>query len=64
MLPLLTSYSKILNEPAVGAISWAWVFAFSQFIMTWALCIIYSRKSAKFDAMVAGIRKEAEGGNG
>ena len=43
-LPILTSYSKVLNTPAFGDVTWAWVFAFSQFIMTWALCMIYSKK--------------------
>ena len=41
-LPILTSYSKVLNTPAFGDVTW--VFAFSQFIMTWALCMIYSKK--------------------
>jgi uncharacterized membrane protein (DUF485 family) len=57
-LPILTSYSTVLNKPAVGPISWAWVFAFAQFIMTWALCIIYSKKSSQFDRMVDEIKKD------
>ncbi|MBE1445068.1 DUF485 domain-containing protein [Paenibacillus sp. OAS669] len=56
-LPLLTSYSKVLNAPAFGSVSWAWVFAFSQFIMTWALCIAYSRKSSQYDAMIEEITR-------
>lgn len=59
-LPLLTSYSKVLNHPAVGPISWAWVFAFAQFIMTWALCIIYSRQAAQYDQMIREIRSDAK----
>ena len=43
-LPILTSYSKVLNTPAFGDVTWAWVFAFAQFIMTWALCMIYSKR--------------------
>ncbi|RFU64381.1 DUF485 domain-containing protein [Peribacillus saganii] len=57
-LPVLTSYTSVLNKPAIGAISWAWVFAGAQFIMTWALCIIYSRKAAKFDEIVEKISAE------
>jgi uncharacterized membrane protein (DUF485 family) len=57
-LPILTSYSKVLNAPAIGPISWAWVFAFAQFVMTWALCIIYSKKSSQFDRMVDEIKKD------
>ncbi|RHW41515.1 DUF485 domain-containing protein [Neobacillus notoginsengisoli] len=54
-LPILTAYSTVLNNPAFGPISWAWVFAFAQFIMTWALCIIYTKKAARFDRLVEGI---------
>lgn len=60
-LPILTSYSKVLNSIAFGAISWAWIFAFAQFIMTWTLCILYSRKAATFDQLVEKIVKEAKG---
>jgi uncharacterized membrane protein (DUF485 family) len=57
-LPVLTSYSKVLNNAAVGPISWAWVFAFAQFIMTWVLCSLYSRKSVEFDNMCDQIKSE------
>ncbi|MFD2614232.1 DUF485 domain-containing protein [Paenibacillus gansuensis] len=59
LLPVLTSYTDVLNEPALGPISWAWVFAFAQFVMTWTLCIVYSRKAARFDEDVERIREEA-----
>ncbi len=61
-LPILTSYFKFLNEPAIGAITWAWVFAFAQFIMTWALCIIYSKRAAEFDQIVEKIKQETKRG--
>jgi len=57
-LPILTSYSTILNNPAIGSISWAWIFASAQFIMTWALCMIYSKRAAQFDVMVEKIIQE------
>ncbi|MEC0247628.1 DUF485 domain-containing protein [Paenibacillus chitinolyticus] len=60
-LPILTSYTTVLNTPAFGSVSWAWVFAFAQFIMTWVLCILYSRRAAKFDAMVQQIRQQMKG---
>lgn len=50
-LPILTAYSTALNQPAFGGMSWAWVFAFAQFIMTWALCILYTSKATKFDSL-------------
>jgi uncharacterized membrane protein (DUF485 family) len=58
-LPILTAYSTVLNNPAFRSISWAWVFAFAQFIMTWTLCILYSKRAAKFDEMVEEIINEA-----
>lgn len=63
-LPVLTSYTKVLNHNAFGFINWAWIFAFAQFIMTWALSIIYSRQSVKFDQMVEEIKKEKGGKRG
>jgi uncharacterized membrane protein (DUF485 family) len=61
-LPVLTSYSTVLNKPAVGSITWAWVFAFAQFIMTWALCIIYTKRSEDFDKLVEQIKQESKRG--
>lgn len=58
LLPILTSYSTFLNAPAFGPVSWAWVFAFAQFIMTWALCILYSRRAAKFDALIHEVKRD------
>lgn len=60
LLPVLTSFTTILNAPAIGPISWAWVFAFSQFVMTWVLCMIYSSRAARFDVMVEDIGREAQ----
>ncbi|MEK3733033.1 MULTISPECIES: DUF485 domain-containing protein [Paenibacillus] len=59
-LPILTSYTDILNHPAVGPITWAWVFAFAQFIMTWVLCILYTRKASQFDRIADDIKQEME----
>lgn len=49
LLPIFTSYTTFLNKPAIGDISWVWLFAFAQFVMTFALCIVYVKKSAAFD---------------
>jgi uncharacterized membrane protein (DUF485 family) len=61
-LPILTSYTNVLNKSAIGPISWAWVYAFAQFVMTWALCIIYSKKSKEFDRKIEEIKSDI-GGN-
>ncbi len=62
-LPILTAYTDVLNRKAVGDITWAWIFAFAQFIMTWALCMIYTKRAKRFDELaekvVADMDKEA-----
>lgn len=59
-LPILTSYTTILNEPFIGSITWAWVLAFLQFVMTWTFCMIYYKKAAKFDVLSEKILAEKE----
>lgn len=59
-LPILTSYSTVLNTKVVGDITWAWMFAISQFIMTWTLCVLYSRRARKFDALVKQLKEEVQ----
>lgn len=44
LLPVLTSYTTFLNTPVIGDISWVWLFALAQFIMTWVLCTVYVKK--------------------
>ncbi|HDX9651384.1 DUF485 domain-containing protein [Bacillus wiedmannii] len=63
-LPILTSYSKVLNTPAFGDVTWAWVFAFAQFIMTWSLCMIYSKKAESFDKISQKILQDMQKGRG
>lgn len=57
-LPILTSYTTVLNKPFAGSITWAWIFAFAQFIMTWAFCMIYYKKAEKFDEISEKILQE------
>lgn len=49
LLPIFTSYTTFLNAPFFGDISWVWIFAFAQFVMTWVLSTIYVRRAASFD---------------
>ncbi|MFP3884091.1 DUF485 domain-containing protein [Priestia filamentosa] len=58
-LPVLTAYFTFLNETAFWSLTWAWVFAFAQFVMTWALCMIYTKRAQKFDVLVEDLKKEA-----
>ncbi|WP_428911272.1 DUF485 domain-containing protein [Niallia sp. Krafla_26] len=49
LLPILTSYTTILNKPAIGSVSWTWVYSLGLFIMTWVLCMIYVKKAGQYD---------------
>ena len=57
-LPIMTAYSTVLNQEAFWHMNWAWVFAFAQFIMTWTLCTLYTKKARSFDAMAEEIKKD------
>lgn len=62
LLPILAFYTNILTAPAFAGISWAWVFAFAQFVMTWTICHLYVIKAAEFDRMAAQVlNQETEG---
>jgi len=61
-LPIMTSFSTVLNNKFIGSITWAWVFAFLQFVMTWGLCMLYSRKAAKFDDLAQKVINEGSRG--
>lgn len=52
ILPLLTGYTKILEKPAIGAMTWTWVYAFSMFVMVWVFTSIYMNKAKHFDVEV------------
>lgn len=41
--------------------TWAWVFAFLQFVMTWSFCMIYYKKAKQFDQLSDHILKEKAG---
>lgn len=49
LLPICTSYTSFLNTPAIGDISWVWIFAFAQFVMTFVLSIVYVKKAGALD---------------
>ena len=49
ILPILTSYTTILNANAFGDVAWVWVYAIALFIMTWTLVTIYVSKANGYD---------------
>ncbi|MGD8188985.1 DUF485 domain-containing protein [Brevibacillus ginsengisoli] len=60
-LPILTGYTTVLNGKVIGVISWAYIYALAQFVMTWSLCHMYMSKAKKFDKLVEEIKKSAKG---
>jgi uncharacterized membrane protein (DUF485 family) len=58
-LPFLTAFTTVLNATAFGPISWAYVYAFAQFVMTWGLAYAYIGQANKWDDLVDQARQEA-----
>ena len=62
LLPIMAFYTDILKGSAFAGISWAWVYAFAQFVMTWTICHLYVKKAAEFDDIAAQVlNQETEG---
>ncbi|MCG7345986.1 DUF485 domain-containing protein [Sporosarcina sp. ACRSL] len=52
LLPILTGYTSILENRAIGWMTWTWVYAFGMFVMVWVFTQIYVKKSREFDTDV------------
>ena len=61
-LPVLAGFTTLLDGPAVGEMTWAYVFAFVQFPMVWILCHLYRSRANKWDGLVDKARREASEG--
>ncbi|MEK5482499.1 MULTISPECIES: DUF485 domain-containing protein [unclassified Viridibacillus] len=61
-LPVLTSFTTVLNVKVIGDITLVWIFAFAQFIMTWILCMTYVSKANKFDKEAESIIEKVKDG--
>ena len=59
LLPIL-AFTSVLQQKAIGSITWVWVYSLALFIMTIVLCTIYTKMATKFDKTVAAILKEYE----
>jgi uncharacterized membrane protein (DUF485 family) len=55
-LPILVGYwPEAMKTPVWGKMNWAYLFAFSQFFMTWIVCALYVRAARKWDRMNAAL---------
>lgn len=62
LLPVLTSYTNILHQKAIGDITWVWIYSGGLFIMTWGLAHLYVAKANSFDRDAKAIIEEYERG--
>ena len=62
-LPILVGYwPELMARKVWGYVNWAYVFAFSQFLMTWAVAYAYMRFAGRYDRMAERILAEAAAG--
>ena len=55
-LPLSVGYwPEMMSRPVWGSVNWAYLFAFSQFLMTWAIAYLYMHYAGRFDRMSENI---------
>lgn len=51
-LPILVGFfPEVMKKPVWGKVNWAYLFALSQFIMTWVICGLYVRVARRWDKM-------------
>ncbi len=62
MLPILSIFTDVLDGKVIGAISWAYLYAFAQFFLAWVVTFIYWRKANRWDELARKAREEVSGG--
>lgn len=51
-LPLLVGYApELMKKELIGKVNLAYLFALSQFLMTWVVSALYVRKARQWDQM-------------
>jgi len=51
-LPVMVGFfPDLMKTPVLGKVNWAYLFALSQFVMTWTLCAMYVRAARRWDIM-------------
>jgi len=63
LLPLLSSFTTVLDGKAIGDVTWIWVYSLGIFIMVWVFTIIYVKKAASFDKDADAINAKAKAGD-
>jgi uncharacterized membrane protein (DUF485 family) len=53
-LPVMVGFfPEVMKRSVWGAVNWAYLFALSQFVMTWVICGLYVRAARRWDKMNA-----------
>jgi uncharacterized membrane protein (DUF485 family) len=53
-LPVLVGFfPALMKTPVWGKVNWAYIYALSQFLMTWVMCALYVRTAKRWDKMNA-----------
>ncbi|MER1985841.1 MAG: DUF485 domain-containing protein [Solibacillus sp.] len=63
LLPIL-AFTTVLQQKAIGSITWVWVYSAALFIMTIILCTLYIRMATKFDKAAAAVLAEYDKAGG
>lgn len=62
-LPILVGYwPELMARKVWGYVNWAYLFAFSQFLMAWAVAYAYMRFAGRYDRMSESILAEVGAG--
>ncbi len=59
MLPILSIFTDVLDGKVIGAISWAYLYAFAQFFLAWVVTFVYWKRANRWDELAREARKEA-----
>lgn len=53
-LPVLVGFApELMKRQVIGKVNLAYLFALSQFVMTWVICWLYVREAKRWDQMNA-----------
>ena len=58
-LPVLSIFTNVLDGKVIGAITWAYLYAFAQFFLAWIVTFVYWRKAGRWDELASRAREEA-----
>lgn len=58
LLPVIAFYTDVLNRPAFGDITWAWVYGVSFIPVSLLICSHYVKRSAQFDQRAKDIMEK------